>query len=790
VSDDADGRTGDGRGGDDRASGGRAGDHGDDRPAIRRLDPTTVERIAAGEVVERPASVVKELVENALDADATRIRVAVERGGTGRVRVTDDGLGMSESEVRTAVEKHTTSKISSVADLDAGVESLGFRGEALSAIGAVSRLVIRTKPRGSDRGTELRMAGGEVEAIEAAGCPAGTVVEVADVFYNVPARRKYLAQVGTEFAHINRVTAGYALANPEVAVTLEHDDRETFSTAGQGDLKGTVMAVYGREVAEAMVPVVATAREGDTNGDGANGSDSPAGGVSASPTDLPEGPLSAVRGVISHPETTRAGPEYVSTYVNGRYVRAKTVRDAAIDAYGTQLAPDRYPFAVLLLSLPGGAVDVNVHPRKHEVRFADEAGVREQVGTAVERALLDAGLLRSSAPRGRSAPDQTDVNPGREADPEPRRDGSDGSDGTDAAERAETAHTAETAANRTGTEDGGSPEAPITDDGGEDGTAGSGSPPATDDGPDGPREATARLDRPGDAANATAERRAGDRPATAHEPNGHVAESDATDADPSQRFTGPVEQATLDGESLDREERLDRLPPLRVLGQLHDSYVVAESPEGVVLIDQHAADERVNYERLRERFAGGSRIQELAEPVGIALTAEEAALFGEYEGALARLGFRASLVDEGDEDASDGRIDGERSGERTDVERVDDGTGGERAVRVTAVPSLLANAADPKLLRDALSTVVAGRSGTATVAAAADTLLADLACYPSITGNTPLSEGSVVDLLAALDACENPYACPHGRPVLIEVSAGELAERFERDYPGHAGRRE
>ena len=312
----------------------------EDESEIRRLDQSTVERIAAGEVVERPASVVKELVENSLDADASRVRVAVERGGKDGIRVTDDGTGMGESAVRKAVEKHTTNKIADIDDLEAGIRSLGFRGETLAAIGAVSRLTIRTKSRGASRGTELRMTGGEVESVEPAGCPEGTTVEVADLFYNVPARRKYLKQDATEFSHINRVATGYALSNPDCSLTLEHNDREVFLTTGQGSLEATLLAVYGREVAESMVPL-----EGEIED---------------------EGPLNGISGVVSHPETTRASPEYCSVFVNGRYVTASAVRDAIVEAYGTQLAPDRYPFAVCFLDVPPNSVDVNVHPRKGE----------------------------------------------------------------------------------------------------------------------------------------------------------------------------------------------------------------------------------------------------------------------------------------------------------------------------------------------------------------------------------------------------------------------------------------
>ncbi|MFB6128640.1 MAG: DNA mismatch repair endonuclease MutL [Halorhabdus sp.] len=662
---------------------------------IRELDGTTIERIAAGEVVERPASVVKELVENSLDADASRIRVGVEAGGTESIRVSDDGVGMSEADARAAVREHTTSKIRDIDDLESGVGTLGFRGEALHAIGAVSRTTITTRPRGGERGTEVRVEGGEVTAVEAAGCPEGTTVEVTDLFYNVPARRKYLGQAATEFDHVNTVVTNYALANPDVAVALEHDGRETFATTGGGSLRETVMSVYGREVAESMIDVDSDA--------------------------LPDGPLERIDGLVSHPETTRADRAYVATFVNGRYVRSNAARNAIVEAYGDQLAPDRYPFAVLDLSLPAGAVDVNVHPRKLEVRFADEAGLREQVRTAVEETLLAEGLVRSGAPRGRSAPEQTEIEPGASTDDRP--DEPTDSDGNHRR------------------------DAPV------DSGAGSGrSVPAdateasTDDGETTP-DATSRP------RSSPPPREQGDTSTTAGTRDGSHAEDAET----------PVVDAGVQTRLEASERPLDRtfesLPSMRILGQFQDTYVVAETDTGLVLIDQHAADERINYERLRDAFSGETTTQALAEPVELDLTARESALFADFEDALARLGFSA--------------------------ERVDD-----RTVEVTTVPSLVAETADPDLLREVLSSFVdRDADPDATVEAAADDVLADLACYPSITGNTSLTEGSIVDLLDRLDDCENPYACPHGRPVVVEIDADELAERFERDYPGHTTRR-
>ncbi|EMA60905.1 DNA mismatch repair endonuclease MutL [Halorubrum kocurii] len=765
-------------------------------PNIERLDERTVQRIAAGEVVERPASVVKELIENSLDAGASRVAVSVEAGGTEGVRVRDDGVGIPEDQLEAAVAEHATSKIGDIEDLDRGVGTLGFRGEALYTVGAVSRLTVRSRPPGAAAGAEITVDGGDVGDVRPAGCPEGTTVEVDDLFYNTPARKKFLKRTATEFDRVNTVVTGYALANPDVAVSLEHDGRETFATEGNGDLRSAVLAVYGREVAEAMVDV-AWAPDGDGDPTGPDAADPPVRGVS---------------GLVSHPETTRSTREYLATYVNGRYVTASALREAVLDAYGGQLAPDRYPFAVLFVEVPPGDVDVNVHPRKLEVRFDEEPAVREAVEGAVEEALLDHGLIRSTAPRGRSAPDQTEISPegpdaeavggagtdheraalgdradddrergdGDESDsgsdggddsaPEPGGDptaaaaseldpsdeeawavGDVGSATTDSTESADPAESSGFASDRP------SPRRWQSDPSESEGD--------TEDG-DAGAVATAEVDGESGVDDASGlDRFGGPTPGDAESADSDATPSSVADASGERRAasTGSrptaTAQRTLDGESTSAERTYDSLPALRVLGQLHETYVVAEAPDGLVLIDQHAADERVNYERLRAAFADGADAQALAEPVRIALTAREAALFEEFVEDLAAVGFRAERA-------------------------------GEREVVVSSVPAVFDAAFDPELVRDVLSALVDdATAGDEPVTDVVDELLADLACYPSVTGNTSLTEGSVVNLLDRLDACENPYACPHGRPVVIRLDRDEIGSRFERDYPGHAGRR-
>ncbi|QZP37274.1 DNA mismatch repair endonuclease MutL [Halobaculum magnesiiphilum] len=782
---------------------------------IRALDDRTVREIAAGEVVERPASVVKELVENALDAGADRVAVAVENGGIDGIRVRDDGAGIPPEEIPMAVAKHATSKLDGMDDLDSGVATLGFRGEALHSVGAVAELTVRSRTPDADTGAELVVDHGDEREVQPAGCPVGTTVEVRDLFGRTPARRKFLKTPATEFDRVSGVVSAYALANPDVAVSLEHDGREVFASPGDGNRRSAVLAVYGREVAESMVDV---AYESDS------------GAVSVS-------------GLVSHPETTRVGREYLTTYVNDRWVRDGDLRGAVVDAYGGQLATDRYPFAVLFVDVPAPAVDVNVHPRKTEVRFDEDADVIGTVREAVRAALLEHGLVRSSAPRGRSAPDEAAVDPeivgGAGTDHEhaarKRREDDDGDDDSDDGGHGTTdpddghadpetadatsagAETTSSVLDAWGGPDDSTPEDPADapTDGvtpPEDGTGDTNA-----DGADGMADATdtdAATDDDAawrvDLGGSTDDDRPTDHPergrtdATAggapsprawqsddgaddREPADGPADgagsdpgtSEATPSDRSRTWGAPSQSTLAGGTTDDRTER-DRLPSMRVLGQYDDTYVVCETDEGLVLVDQHAADERVNYERLRNAVGDSAPAQTLATPVELELTARESELFETFREALREVGFRAERVEQrGGDEGGDGGSDGDRGDDPPT-----------HVVAVTAVPAVFDATLDPDLLRDVLAAFADEvTAGDRPVSEVADALLADLACYPSVTGNTSLTEGSVADLLDALDACENPYACPHGRPVLVEFGRGEIEDRFERDYPGHGGRR-
>ena len=323
---------------------------------INLLDKQTANLIAAGEVVDRPAAVAKELLENAIDADSTSIIVEIKNGGSSLIRVTDDGKGMAPEDVDNCILRHATSKIKTPEDLE-GISTLGFRGEALAAISAVSRFQIISKERDAQFGTLKSMEGETVIAFEEVGCPDGTTVTVRDIFFNVPARRKFLKKDATETAYISQYVERIALSHPDIAIKFIVDSRTKFSTQGNGNLSDTIYAVYGKEFVDSLIPV-----------------------------DRDEGKIK-VSGFVSLPEESRVNRNYQILFVNNRLVRSKNVSFAVEDAYKSYIMTERYPAYILFLEINPYLVDINVHPSKLEVRFADESIIREAVYFAVKNQL-------------------------------------------------------------------------------------------------------------------------------------------------------------------------------------------------------------------------------------------------------------------------------------------------------------------------------------------------------------------------------------------------------------------
>ena len=588
---------------------------------INRLPPELANQIAAGEVVERPASAVKELVENSLDAGAARVTVAVELGGKRLIRVEDDGEGMSPGDAELAVERHATSKIGSLDDL-AAIGTLGFRGEALPSIASVSRLRLRTRARGASTGVEVRVSGGALAGVTEAGLPEGTSVEVRDLFYNVPARRKFLKSDGAETGHISRALTQLALAHFAVGFRLQSGPRTVFHYPPAADLAERFFQVYGDRR-----DLVDVRKE--------------AGGIRL------YGRAAALAG-----DAPTRGPQHL--FVNGRAVRDRTVLHAVNEAYSRATIKPRSPEVHLFVELPAARVDVNVHPTKAEVRFLEQSLVHEVVRRAMADALGQQVVpevpLAGGAPRG--AEPLAAALPGVVA-------------GMAAASR----------------------WAPVTD-------------VFRRPGPEGVPPAGVRESPPG----------------------------------------APGEPAPASGAEQ---------APLIPLGQFRDTFIIAVDNDGVVIVDQHVAHERILHEQVLARLADGVlESQRLLEPLLIALPAGAREALQAHGGLLARLGFEIHPF------------------------------GGD-SVQVTAAPALL-GPGDCEAAVRALAEDLDGLDDGAAVSEALGRVAASTACHAAVKANDRLTLEKMTWLLQELRRTAYSTVCPHGRPVLLRLTREELEKRFER----------
>ncbi len=582
---------------------------------IRQLPDDLANQIAAGEVVERPASVVKELIENAIDAVATRIAVTVEYGGKRLIRVEDDGIGMSPEDARLCLERHATSKIATAEDL-AAIATLGFRGEALPSIASVSRFTLRTRTREAVAGTEIRVTGGQVEPPRAAGAPEGTTVTVEDLFFNLPARRKFLKSDAAEAAHVSRVVTQLALCHSQVGFTLTSAGRQLLRCPPARSLADRLFQVYGDR--PDLVPVSRQAH-----------------GAA----------LTGVVAALADQGPTR-GPQHV--FVNRRIVRDKTIAHAILDAYQSASIKERSPEVHLFLDVPLDRVDVNVHPTKAEVRFADQSLVHELVRRAVIEA-LGAATVPALPPA------------------------------------------ALTSAGAMG-------------------------------------EAAAAAWPAGTAAWPTV-----------GQGSGGWLVRDGADGIASVPIVPP--DGAADGIGLTR--------PLEPLGQFRDTFILAVDDDGIVIVDQHVAHERVLYERIRERLLDATiESQRLLVPMVMDLPGPGHATLLARAGDLARFGF--------------------------DLEDF-----GGASLRITAVPVLLGVADVDRALR-ALAEDLEGLDRGLAAEQAVNQIAATMSCHAAVKAHDPLTIEKMRHILEELRATAYSTVCPHGRPVMFRISRRELERRFER----------
>jgi DNA mismatch repair protein MutL len=596
---------------------------------IHRLPDDLANQIAAGEVVERPASVIKELVENSIDASARRISIVVEFGGKKLIRVEDDGEGMEPEDARLAIERHATSKIRKSDDL-ARIATLGFRGEALPSIASVSHFVLRSRARGASSGTEVRVNGGTIASVMEAGMPEGTSIEVADVFYNLPARRKFLKSDGAESAQVSRIVTQLALCYPEVGFTLTSAGRKVLQVPPVATLRERLYQLYGDRT-----DLVDVRRE--------------TGGVS----------LVGYIAALAEQGPTR-GPQNV--FINRRIVKDRTIAHAIIDAYSVASIKERSPEVHLFIEMPPDTVDVNVHPTKAEVRFRDQSFVHE----LVRRALGDA-LGRGPAPELQLvAPGAGEPQPSTLPLPTsysavfPSR----WMVGAGAATRDAFAPTSGSPFAPTGV----SPVAP------------------TDEAPIAPASGSG---------------------------------------------VAPI------------------LKPLMPLGQFRETFIIAVDEDGIAIIDQHVAHERVLFERITERLTSGRlESQRLLEPMLVEMSAAARQALVGHAAQLDRLGF--------------------------EVEEFGGGS-----LRVSAFPALLTREDCDVALR-ALAEDLEGLDRGSTVGDAIKRIAATMACHAAVKANYPLTMEKMAHILEELRRTAYSTICPHGRPVMLRLTRREVEKNFQR----------
>jgi len=639
---------------------------------IEVLPPALASQIAAGEVVERPASAVKELIENAMDADAQRCDVICDGGGVTRVSVTDDGEGMSEEDARLSLERHATSKLRSIDDLS-HLTSYGFRGEALPSIASVSRLSLRTRRRESDIGVTLEIAGGTQLKVTPAGLPVGTTIEVRDLFYNVPARRKFLRSTGTESSHVTNTVEGAALTRPGVTFTLTRDERLVREL-----LRANTRAERVEQLFE-QAHLVAIAGE--------------------------RGPLK-LEAYLTRPERARPGASGLWLIINGRVVRDRMLATTIAQSFGSVLSAGHYPRGVVYVDLPSELVDVNVHPQKAEVRFVDPRATADAVYSIASRELGSALSLPPS-PRNRF---------GVRSENQPRTPG----------------------ISMWGKRKPDDEESPATV-----------SPQTDSDADEQSKQASAGANLTLLAAASSA--------VDGNLESASIAISAVPAANYAGQPTGPtrdIAEVTSNSAWLLRENTAQttsgdvRWSSLRFIAQLRQTFLLCEGPVGIYVLDQHAAAERVAYQRLLDQYRSRTMAaQTLLFPVSVELSPEQVELVEQRSEEIAAVGL-------------DVRVRGRQQ------------------VTVHAIPRLLQRASPERLLCDLVGEMA--RSGGRGFSAALEHALSLMACHGSLRAGDTISQTEAQALLGALDTVDFAGHCAHGRPVVAVMSYNELERKVGR----------
>ena len=653
---------------------------------INELDKNTIDQIAAGEVVERPSSVVKELVENSIDCGATAITVEIKGGGIDMIRVTDNGSGIEKSQIRKAFKRHATSKLKSIDDLYT-IHSLGFRGEALSSISSVAQVDLITKTEDELVGTRYCINGGEEAAFEDIGAPKGTTLIVRNLFYNTPARKKFLKTAQTEASYIGDVMEHLALDNPTISFRFINNKDDKFSTSGNGDLKEIIYRIYGRDISVSLIPIKAT-----------------------------EGSMT-LEGYLGEPVLNRSNRNFEIFFVNGRYIKDKVMSKALEEGYKEYLMMHKFPFAVLHLRMDPADVDVNVHPAKLEVRFNNQVKLHEFIRQSVDSVLknhemIPDALLSEKDDKIEAKKEAQIENSDKEMVKEPVSEKE--KEKEKAPEPFETLRFEEHKI---------SSDTPIY--------------------AKGVKEKPVKIEDSNKSAVWT--RIFGDSDGSIAEKNEHpspiIKSENAIVVEKK-----PVQLDLFEEKVLTRENVKD----YEILGQLFGTYWIIAYKDKMLLVDQHAAHEKVNYERMIKRFKSGEMLSQMVNPpVIVALTSAEEELFLNYRQYFEKLGFN-----------------------------IENFGGREYAMR--AIPVDLFGCESEK---DMFIQILDELSHETNLDRTPDVInykIASMACKASVKGNTKMSVLEMEALLDELLTLDNPYNCPHGRPTIISMTKYEIDKKFKR----------
>ena len=660
---------------------------------IQVLDPITIDKIAAGEVIERPTSVVKELVENAIDAGATAIVVEIKEGGISFMRITDNGCGIDREDVRSAFLRHSTSKIRSVEDL-VHIGSLGFRGEALSSISAVAQVELITKTKEQTFGTLYRIAGGKEEDLEDTGAPDGTTFIIRQLFYNTPARRKFLKTPMTEASHVGDLMTRLALSHPHISFQFINNGQSKLHTSGNGKLKDVIYHIYGREIAANLLKAEY------------------------------ESPGLKITGFLGKPIISRGNRNFENYFINGRYAKNSIIAKAIEDGYKDFTMQHKYPFVVLHMEIDGEHVDVNVHPTKMELRFNNQQEVYNAIYTTVEQGLHEKELIpHVEMPEPKITPDtpqhaQMPVQPAEQPSARPKKAVVPPPQERDLeyfmnkmkervmAEHEEKMHKkAEEKPEITSTKASAAPSAPVNP-----------------------------------AASSIQEEKVPYMP----KKDISVVGKDISDKQ-SVSVESPKQMELFEDHLLTREA----MQKYRIVGQVFETYWLVEYDNSLYIIDQHAAHERVLYEKtLKSMKTREFTSQMISPPIVLNLSMQEAELLNTYMDQFTRIGF--------------------------EIEEF-----GQDSYAVRAVPDNLFSIAKKELLLqmlDSLSDEITRNQSPNLI----DEKVASMSCKAAVKGNMKLSVQEVDTLIGELLSLDNPYHCPHGRPTIIAMTKRELEKKFKR----------